>query len=86
MIEMRRARLSFGDELIAEEDEQRLCVFGLNSQTEAAIGRCREILDDLQEPKTVGLQAVVEATHNVLPKLEEDLKALTKAYNTKRSR
>jgi hypothetical protein len=34
----------------------------------------------------VGLQAVVEATHNVLPKLEEDLKALTKAYNTKRSR
>jgi hypothetical protein len=51
---------------------------------EAAIGRCREILDDLQEPKTVGLQAAVEATRNLLPKLEADLKALTKAYNTKR--
>jgi hypothetical protein len=54
------------------------------SQTEAAIGRCREILDDLQEPKTVGLQAVVEAASNLLPRLEADLKALTKAYNTKR--
>ena len=42
------------------------------------------ILDDLQEPKTVGLQAAVEATRNLLPKLEVDLKALTKAYNTKR--
>ena len=28
------------------------------SKTEAAIRRCREILDDLQEPKTVGMQAV----------------------------
>ena len=56
------------------------------SQTETAIGRCREILDDLQEPKTAGLQAVVEATRNLLPKLEEDLKALMKAYNSKRSR
>jgi hypothetical protein len=54
------------------------------SQTEAAIGRCREILDDLQEPKTVGLQAAVEATRNLLPKLEADLKVLIKAYNTKR--
>jgi len=54
------------------------------SQTEAAIGRCREILDDLQEPKTVGLQAAVEATRNLLPKLEADLKALIKAYNAKR--
>jgi hypothetical protein len=44
----------------------------------------QEILDDLQEPKTVGLQAAVEATRNLLPKLEADLKALTKAYNTKR--
>jgi len=42
------------------------------------------ILDDLQKPKTVGLQAAVEATRNLLPKLEADLKALTKAYNTKR--
>jgi hypothetical protein len=54
------------------------------SQTEAAIGRCRKILDDLQEPKTVGLQAAVETTRNLLPKLEEDLKTLTKAYRTKR--
>ena len=52
---------------------------------EAAIGRCREILDDLREPKTAGLQAAVEATRNLLPKLEADLKALTKAYNTKRT-
>jgi hypothetical protein len=44
----------------------------------------QEILDDLQEPKTVGLQAAVEATRNLLPKLEANLKALTKAYNTKR--
>ena len=44
----------------------------------------QEILGDLQEPKTVGLQAAVEATRNLLPKLEADLKALTKAYNTKR--
>jgi hypothetical protein len=50
------------------------------SQTEAAIRRCREILDDAREPKTAGMQAVREATRNVLPKLEEDLKALTKAY------
>jgi hypothetical protein len=56
----------------------------MQQRTEAAIGRCREILDDLQEPKTVGLQGAVEATRNLLPKLEADLKALTKAYNTKR--
>jgi hypothetical protein len=30
------------------------------------------------------LQAAVEATRNLLPKFEADLKALTKAYNTKR--
>ena len=45
------------------------------SKTEA-IRRCREILDDLQEPKTVGMQAVVKAIRDLLPKLEEDLKAL----------
>jgi len=50
------------------------------SKTEAAIRRCREILDDLQEPKTVGMQAVVKAIRDLLPKLEEDLKALGKAY------
>jgi hypothetical protein len=50
------------------------------SETEAAIRRCREILDDLQEPKTVGMQAVVKAIRDLLPKLEEDLKALGKAY------
>jgi hypothetical protein len=54
------------------------------SQTEAAIERCRKILDELQTPKTVGLLAVVDATRNLLPKLEEDLKALRKAYSTKR--
>jgi hypothetical protein len=46
------------------------------SKTEAAIRRCREILDDLREPKTVGMQAVVKAIRDLLPKLEEDLKAL----------
>jgi hypothetical protein len=58
------------------------------STTETAIRRCREILDDLQEPKTVGLQAVVVATRNLLPKLEQDLKELGKAYArvTKRKR
>jgi hypothetical protein len=58
------------------------------STTETAIRRCREILDDLQEPKTVGLQAVVVATRNLLPTLEQDLKALGKAYThaTKRKR
>ena len=50
------------------------------SKTEAAIRRCREILDDLQEPKTVGMQAVVRAIRDLLPKLEEDLKVLGKAY------
>ena len=56
--------------------------------TETAIRRCREILDDLQEPKIVGLQAVVVATRNLLPQLEEDLKALAKVYTyvTKRMR
>jgi uncharacterized protein YoxC len=53
---------------------------GVN-KTETAIRRCREILDDLQEPKTAGMQAVVKAIRDLLPKLEEDLKALEKAYN-----
>jgi hypothetical protein len=59
---------------------------GIN-KTEAAIRRCREILDDLQEPKTVGMQAVVKAIRDLLPKLEEDLKALGRAYTraTKRN-
>jgi hypothetical protein len=37
------------------------------SKTEAAIRRCREILDDLQEPKTAGMQAVVKAIRHLLP-------------------
>ena len=44
------------------------------SQTERAIRRCKDILDDLLQPKTMGLQAVVEATRALLPTLEEDLK------------
>jgi hypothetical protein len=32
----------------------------------------------------MGLQAVVEATRTLLPTLEEDLKALEKAYTTRR--
>jgi hypothetical protein len=54
-------------------------------RTETAIRWCREILDDLQEPKTVGMQAVVKAIRDLLPKLEEDLKALDRTYtNTKK--
>jgi hypothetical protein len=58
------------------------------SKTETAIRWCREILDDLHEPKTAGMQAVVKAIRDLLPKLEEDLKALGKAYAnvTKRQR
>ena len=57
------------------------------SKTETAIRWCREILDDLQEPKTVGMQAVVKAICDLLPKLEEDLKALGRVYTraTKRN-
>jgi len=44
-------------------------------QTERAIRRCKEILDDLRQPKTVGLKAVAEATRGLLPRLEQDLKA-----------
>jgi hypothetical protein len=50
------------------------------SKTEAAIRWSREILDDLHEPKTAGMQAVVKAIRDLLPKLEEDLRALEKAY------
>jgi hypothetical protein len=50
------------------------------SKTESAIRQCREILDDLQEPKTAGMHAVVKAILDLLPKLEEDLKVLRKAY------
>jgi hypothetical protein len=58
------------------------------SRTEAAIRRCRETLDDLGDPKTMGMQAVVKAIRDLLPKLEEDLKALERAHTkaTKRKR
>jgi hypothetical protein len=72
-----------GDQDLAGMDYTKLTVAELAngiSQTEAAIRRCREILDDSRELKTAGMQAVREATRNVLPKLEEDLKALRKAY------
>jgi hypothetical protein len=55
-------------------------------RTETAIRWCREILDDLQEPKTIGMQAAVVAIRDLLPRLEEDLKTLDKAYtNAKRA-
>jgi hypothetical protein len=54
-------------------------------RTETAIRWCREILDDLQEPKTMGMQAVVEAIRDLLPKLEEDLKALDSTPTPKSS-
>jgi hypothetical protein len=43
-------------------------------------------MDDLQEPKTMGMQAVVEAIRDLLPKLEEDLKALDRAYTNAKMR
>jgi hypothetical protein len=55
-------------------------------RTETAIRWCREILDDLQEPKTVGMQAVVKAIRDLLPKLEEDLKVLERAYTNAKNR
>ena len=55
------------------------------SKTETAIRWCREILDDLQEPKTMGMETVVKATRDLLPKLEEDLKALGKPTPTRPS-
>ena len=55
---------------------------GIN-QTDSAIGRCREILHSLGQPKTEGLQAVVEAIRNLLPKLEQDLTDLEKALDAK---
>jgi ATP dependent DNA ligase domain len=36
-------------------------------RTEIAIRWCREILDDLQEPKSVGMQAVVKAIRDLCP-------------------
>jgi hypothetical protein len=55
-------------------------------RTETAIRWCREILDGLQEPKTVGMQAVVKALRDLLPKLEEDLKVLERAYTNAKKR
>ena len=49
-------------------------------RTETAIRWCWQILDDLQEPKTMGMQAAIKALRDLLPKLEEDLKALERAY------
>ena len=45
--------------------------------------RCKEALDNLRQPKTVGLQAMADAITRLLPRLEQDLKALEKAYTTK---
>jgi len=53
------------------------------SDTKSAIQRCKEALDNLQQPKTVGLQAMADAITRLLPRLEQDLKALEKAYTTK---
>jgi ABC-type transporter Mla subunit MlaD len=53
---------------------------GIN-QTDSAIQRCQEILRGLGQPRTEGLQAVVQAIQNLLPKLEQDLTDLRKAYD-----
>ena len=52
-------------------------------RTATAIRWCREILDGLQEPKTIGMQAVVKA---LLPKLKEDLKVLDRTYTNAKKR
>src|SRR5262249_32738384 len=53
------------------------------SDTKSAINRCKEALDSLRQPKTVGLQAMADAITHLLPRLEQDLKALEKAYVAK---
>jgi hypothetical protein len=53
------------------------------SDTKSAIHRCKEALDNLRQPKTAGLQAMADAITHLLPRLEQDLKALEKAYTTK---
>jgi hypothetical protein len=53
------------------------------SDTKSAIHRCKEALDNLRHPKTVGLQAMADAITHLLPRLEQDLKALEKAYIAK---
>jgi hypothetical protein len=53
------------------------------SDTKSAIHRCKEALDNLRQPKTVGLQAMADAITHLLPRLEQDLKALEKAYIAK---
>ena len=55
-------------------------------RTATAIRWCREILDGLQEPKTMGMQAIVKALRDLLPKLEEDLQALECAYTNAKKR
>ena len=50
------------------------------SDTKSAIHRCKQALDNLRQPKTVGLQAMADAITHLLPRLEQDLKALEKAY------
>src|SRR5207247_944419 len=39
---------------------------------------CKDALDNLRHPKTVGLQAMADAITHLLPRLEQDLKALEK--------
>jgi hypothetical protein len=53
------------------------------SDTKSAIHRCKEALDNLRQPKTVGLQAMADAITHLLPRLEQDSKALEKAYIAK---
>jgi hypothetical protein len=45
-----------------------------------------QILGGLQEPKTMGMQAIVKALRDLLLKLEEDLKALERAYTNAKKR
>src|SRR5262249_26477712 len=53
------------------------------SDTKSAINRCKEALDNLRQSNTVGLQAMADAITHLLPRLEQDLKALEKAYIAK---
>ena len=52
-------------------------------QTERAIRRCKEILDDMRQPKGFAGSGRGN-TRGLLPMLEEDLKTLEKAYTSKR--
>ena len=50
------------------------------SDTKSAIHRCKEALDNLRQPKTVGLQAMADAITHLLPRLSGSEKSGARRY------